>query len=122
MKLCVDIPDVKILVMWQGANIKPLLDLAEILLPHVPCKAEYVHTILHSIQMDYLAIEVPWDITQHTLTGVGPNHLAFAEACRHFYYVEHSFPELVDKLVDGLELAGSQLIVQRSKFLIVDQR
>lgn len=121
MKLCINIPDVKILVAWQGCNIKSLLDLAEKLLPYVPAHADYVYTVLHAIQMEYLGVTLPGDIPQHSLFGVGPNHIAFFEACRHFYYVESNLPDIVDLLAADHDLAGSQLIVQRTKFMIVDQ-
>lgn len=120
MKLCVNIPDVKILVVWQGCNIRSLLDLADLLLPHVSAHADYTYAILHEIQMEHLGITTPGDILQHSLTGVGPNHLAFAEACRHFYYVECNIPDIVDKLAADCDIAGSQLVVQRKRFLIVD--
>lgn len=121
MKICAYIPDVKILVAWQGCNIKPLLDLAEKLLPYVPAHADYIYTMLHVLQMEYLGVTLPGDIPQHSLFGVGPNHLLFAEACRHFYYVECSLPDIVDRLTADHDLAGSKLVVQRTKFMIVDQ-
>lgn len=121
MRLCIGIPDIKILAGWNAASIKPLIDLAELTLPHVNAKADYIYEVLHMIHLEYLGISPPGDITQHTLTGVSLNHLAFIETCRHFYYVEYNFPELVDALLCGYDLSGTKLLSQRTKFMIVDQ-